>query len=120
MKSLRHETGSRRAFLAQAFGRSAARLAPTGAMENPAAAVALFDPSACVALVGADCRRCADACPLGERGMRMTDSGPQIQADCDGCGLCIAACGLVNDDPAIRLVPATRPSRHFSEDLRCH
>ena len=70
--------------------------------------VALVDRSACLVPVGGDCRRCLDDCPMGERGIVMTDEGPAVQDGCDGCGRCRDACATVNTEKAIRIVTSAR------------
>lgn len=49
--------------------------------------------SACLAYRGTACRACVDACPLGERGIVLSEGRPiVVPLGCTGCGQCLAAC----------------------------
>lgn len=83
---------------------------PQGDTEGAARAVeakrrtAAIDVSRCLAWGGAGCQLCYLACHLRDKAIEMRDQKPVVAAlFCDGCGMCVTACGTVNDLPAIRL-----------------
>jgi MauM/NapG family ferredoxin protein len=74
---------------------------PTDALEVPPGkwdgyrmAVLELEPERCIAFQGVECGVCARACPVGERAIRLDDSGrPVLYAEgCVGCGVCVRAC----------------------------
>lgn len=47
----------------------------------------------CWAHQGTPCRACVDACPLGERGIVLSEGRPLVvPLGCTGCGQCLSAC----------------------------
>ena len=69
--------------------------------------VAMLDVSRCLAWGGGSCQVCALRCPLRDRAMVLEDGKPPVVASlCDGCGVCVEACGAVNDLGAMQLVEA--------------
>ena len=70
---------------------------PTGALlrsEDLRMGTAVVCAETCLSSVTPVCRRCLDACPLGERAIRAVPTGGiEVLADaCNGCGFCFAAC----------------------------
>lgn len=71
--------------------------------------VAVVDASRCLAWSGTDCRMCYLTCPKRDEAIALDEGRPLIMASvCDGCGVCVEACGSVNDLDAIQLVDVTR------------
>lgn len=55
--------------------------------------LAVIASDRCLAHQGAACRACVEACPLGERGIVLSDGRPiVVPLGCTGCGQCLAAC----------------------------
>lgn len=75
--------------------------------------IAVIDPAHCLAWGGSACQTCYLRCPLRDEAMTLDDGRPLIMASaCNGCGVCVEACGAVNDLRAIRLahIPASHES----------
>lgn len=50
-------------------------------------------PDRCRAYLGAPCRACVEACPIGERGIVLAEGRPLVvPLGCTGCGQCLTAC----------------------------
>ena len=74
-------------------------------MDAARAKVARINVSRCLAWGNSLCQACYLACPLRDRALEIVDQKPIINiAACDGCGFCIPACQMVNDQVAIELV----------------
>lgn len=47
----------------------------------------------CLAHRGTPCQACVEACPLGERGIVLSEGRPLVvPLGCNGCGQCLSAC----------------------------
>lgn len=58
----------------------------------------------CLAHQETACRACVDACPVGERGIVLSEGRPMVvPLGCTGCGQCLAACPA--EVRAIAVVP---------------
>ena len=69
--------------------------------------VAVLDITRCLAWGNFSCQLCYLACPRREQAIEFVDTKPVLKAsECDGCALCVPACGTVNDLPAIKMVHA--------------
>ncbi|WNF38108.1 4Fe-4S dicluster domain-containing protein [Bacillaceae bacterium IKA-2] len=70
---------------------------PTGALEeigpNEKLGMAEVVEFNCLAFKGTMCDYCVRACPLGTDALTLEDGKPKvIEANCNGCGLCVSAC----------------------------
>ena len=75
---------------------------------NSVRAHAEVDVSLCLAWAGGQCQACYLACPLREEAIKVEDQKPIVFSSvCDGCGMCLTACGTVTDQVAIRIRSAT-------------
>ena len=75
--------------------------------EHPSTAqrIAVIDLASCLAWGGSACQTCYLQCPLRDEAIALDDGRPLVMASaCNGCGVCVEACGTVNDLGAIRLV----------------
>ena len=76
-----------------------------GETVSPQNLVAQVDVSRCHAWGGLICQQCYLACPKRDQAIEMRDQKPVIITSvCDGCAICVDACKIVNDLPAIRMV----------------
>lgn len=67
--------------------------------------IAKIDLGRCLAWQGLECPFCYNVCPMQGIGMIWEDWGPIVlEANCDGCGVCMEACSSVNNDPVIRMI----------------
>ena len=68
--------------------------------------VALLDVSRCLAWSGTDCQVCYLKCPKRDEAMMLEGARPIIVTSvCDGCGICVEVCRMVNDPGAIITIP---------------
>ena len=76
-----------------------------GETASPQNLVAQVEVSRCHAWGGLICQQCYLACPKRDQAIEMRDQKPVIITSvCDGCAICVDACKIVNDLPAIRMV----------------
>jgi ferredoxin-type protein NapG len=86
---------------------------PSGALVVPHDKVVLgcagVDDDACLRADGEDCRRCVEACPVGEAAVLIRRNNMVFvqSAGCTGCGQCEHVCPV--DPPAIRVYPLDDP-----------
>lgn len=84
-----------------------------GATELTGKQVAVLDITRCLAWGNFSCQLCYLACPRREQAIELVDTRPLLKASgCDGCALCVPACGTVNDLSAIKMVPLEGGERH--------
>ena len=87
----------------------ATALAAMHVTERPSTAqqIAVIDPARCLAWSSSACQTCYLQCPLRDTAITLDDGRPLIMASaCNGCGVCVEACGTVNDLRAVQLVLA--------------
>jgi len=86
---------------------------PTGALSPPAQrprlGYAALNDETCLRAGGEECRLCVDACPEGERALRIRRKGELLvrPEGCTGCMACEHVCPV--DPPAIMVYPPSSP-----------
>jgi Pyruvate/2-oxoacid:ferredoxin oxidoreductase delta subunit len=107
LEEMHNEVVDRRAFLRWLPRQMAVGVKGLIAEPTPSAhgrALAVLDASRCLAWSGGMCQLCYLRCPLRDEAIVLDDGRPLIVASaCDGCGICVEACGAVNDLRAMTL-----------------